>query len=99
MGGEISRIVLRLPVDLSFEDFMSRVCARMGLDPHDASLGYKYPRDLRRSQWHTLANEENLRAAMDRGVEYIRRARKRRIILEIENLVCIISLSIYLFNN
>lgn len=91
MGGEVSRILLRLPVDIPFEDFMSRVCARMGLDPRNARLGYKYlAKDPRRSQWHALANEENLRAAMDRGVGYIRRARKHRVILEIENLVCIV---------
>lgn len=90
MGGEINRIVLRLPADISFDDFMSRVCARMGLNPRDARLGYKYPRDLRRSQWHALANEVDLRAAMDRGIGYIRRARKHRVILEIENLVCLI---------
>jgi hypothetical protein len=71
----------------------------MGLDPRNASLGYKYPRDSRRSQWHALANEENLRVAMDRGVGYIRRARKRRIILEIENLVCGFHLFAYLFEN
>jgi hypothetical protein len=91
MGGEVSRILLRLPVDIPFGDFMSRVCARMGLDPRNASLGYKYVgRDPRRSPWHALANEENLRAAMDRGVGYIRRARKHRMILEIENLVRIV---------
>jgi hypothetical protein len=97
MGGKVSRIVLRLPVDIPFEDFMSRVCARMGLDPRNANLGYKYPKDLRRSQWHALANEEDLRAAMDRGVGYIHRARKRRIILEVENLVCVVPLFVYLF--
>lgn len=90
IGGEVSRIVLRLPVDIPFEDFMSRVCARMGLNPRDASLGYKYPKDLRRSQWHALANEVDLQAAMDCGIGYICRAQKHQVILEIENLVCLI---------
>lgn len=87
IGGEVSRIELRLPVNISFDDFMSRVCTRMGLDPQTARLGFKYPRDPRRGRWHDLASEEHLRAAMDRGVGYISRARKRRIVLEIENLV------------
>jgi hypothetical protein len=95
VGGEVSRITLRLPVDIPFGDFMSRVCARMGLDPRNARLGYKYiGRDPRRNPWHALTNEEDLRAAMDRGVGYIRRARKCRMILEIENLACIIPLSL-----
>lgn len=94
MGGEISRIILRLPVDIPYEDFMSRVCARMGLDPHNARLGFKYPRDACRAQWHALANEEHLRAAMDCGMAYICHARKRRIVLKIENLVCIVPIII-----
>lgn len=92
IGGEVDRIVLKLPINIPFEDFMSQVCARMGLDPRDASLGYKYKKDLRRSQWHPLASKENLQVAMDRGAGYIRRARKHLVVLQIENLVRAISL-------
>jgi hypothetical protein len=90
VGGIISRVELHLPVDISFEDFFSRVCARMDLDPLTAELGYKFHTDRRRDAYHQLANEAQLRTAMTHGVGLMQRVRTRRVTLEIENLVCLL---------
>ncbi|GBE86875.1 hypothetical protein SCP_1001170 [Sparassis crispa] len=86
VGGTVSRIELKLPTDLPFIDFFSRVCARMDLDPTHAELGYKFHTDKRCEAPHQLANEEQLRGAMACGIGLIQRARSRQIILEIHNL-------------
>lgn len=59
----------------------------MDLDPALATLGYKFPGDRVRDPAHRLSNEDELRQAMERGTGMIRRARSRRIYMEIHNLV------------
>lgn len=63
----------------------------MDVNPQDTAIGYKFNRDLRRADYSPLADDEDLRAAMARGVSLIQRARKRRVVLEIENLVRLLS--------
>lgn len=60
----------------------------MDLDPLKCHLGYKYHDDKRRGDSHQLTDEDQWRAAIDHGIQLIRRARTRRVVLEIENLVC-----------
>ena len=60
VGGTVSRVTLRLALDISFQDFFSRVCARMDLDPLKASLGYKFHTDRARDPPHCLSKEEEL---------------------------------------
>ncbi len=88
VGGTVSRVTLRLALDISFQDFFSCVCARMDLDPLEASLGYKFHTDHARDPPHCLSNEEELRGAMLHGEDLMKRARTRVIYLEIHNLVC-----------
>jgi hypothetical protein len=59
----------------------------MSLQPRGALLGYKFNKDLRRAVHHHLTNEVELRAAMAKGADLIERARTRRVVLEIQNLV------------
>jgi hypothetical protein len=87
VGAIVSRTDLRLPVDISFQDFFSRVCARMDLDPLEAALGYKFHTDRAHDPPHQLSNEDELRNAMSRGKELIKNARTRTVSLEIHNLV------------
>jgi hypothetical protein len=61
----------------------------MGLQRRDALLGYKFNKDLRRAPYHRLTNGDELRAAMARGADLIERARTRRVVLEIQNMVCV----------
>lgn len=84
-----------LPTNISFGDFYSRVCSKMDLEPQTVSLGFKFNRDLRRDPYRDLTNEHQLRAAMAHGVYLIQRARKRRVVLEIRNMVSHSSLPIY----
>ena len=91
VGAVVTRIHLRLPTNLSLEDFLSRVCARMDLDPVAANIGYRFLHDP--AAIFCLDSEEELQNAMRRGVEKIRRARTREVVMEIHNLVCF-SLSI-----
>lgn len=76
-----------IPTNISFEDFYFRVCAKMGLESETVSLGYKFNKDLRRDPYRHLANEHQLRVALARGADLIDRARKRRVVLEIQNMV------------
>ncbi|KAG1719586.1 hypothetical protein EDB19DRAFT_1620925, partial [Suillus lakei] len=87
VGGRVSRVQIRFPVDIPFGDFFSRICAKMDLDPVNAELGYKFHNDRVRDAPHQLSNEQQLREAFEQGCMLIKRARSRRVVLEIHNLV------------
>lgn len=74
-------------MDTSFEDFFSRICAKMDLDPKEAELGYKYHGDRARDPPHQLSNTDQLLEAFGRGCRLLKRARGRDVVLEIHNLV------------
>ncbi|KAG1836402.1 hypothetical protein DFJ58DRAFT_734999 [Suillus subalutaceus] len=86
VGGRVSRVQIRLPVNITFEDFFSRICAKMDLDPVNAELGYKFHNDRVRDAPHQLSNEQQLQEAFEQGCDLIKRARSRRVVLEIHNL-------------
>ncbi|KAG1771527.1 hypothetical protein EDD22DRAFT_947961 [Suillus occidentalis] len=58
--GQVSCVQLRLPVDIGFEDFFSRVCAKMDLNPSEAQLGYKFNTDHVRDDPNQLSSEMQL---------------------------------------
>lgn len=87
VGGIIKREQFNVSTDISFEDLFERLCAKMNLNPRDASLGYKFNKDLRRTKYNELTNEDQLRTALAHGVELIERARTKPVVLEIQNLV------------
>lgn len=89
VGGVVSRTTLRLPTDLTFADFYSRVCARMDLDPQSARIGYKLSGDRVRDASNQLFNAVDYRLAVEKVLEKARRARHRDVVLELFNLVCI----------
>lgn len=87
VGGITTREELNLSTDISFDDFTSQVCTKMDLEPQNAVLGYKFNKDRRRDPYLNLTNADQLRAAMAKGADLIERARTRRVVLEIQNLV------------
>jgi hypothetical protein len=87
VGGIVTYIPLCLPFDLSFEDFFSRVCARMELNPLDAQLGYRFEGDRQQDPTFRLANDEDLQTAKARTQDKMRRARTREVVVKLVNLV------------
>lgn len=87
VGGIVSRTEIRLAIDIPFLDAYSRLCARMDLDPLTSQLGYKYHDDRRRDEPHQLSNADQWQTAINHGIDLMRRARTRRVVLEITNLV------------
>jgi hypothetical protein len=94
VGNTFDEIVI--PTNISFEDFSLRVSAKMGLESETVLLCYKFNKDLRRNPYQDLANEHQLRIALARGADLIKRARKRRVVLEIQNRVSISPVAMYL---
>jgi hypothetical protein len=90
VGANVSRVQMRLPLDITFEDFFLRVCAKMDLDPSEAQLGYKFNTDRARDDPNQLSNELQLREAMEQGERLLIRARTHEVILEIHNLVSVL---------
>lgn len=63
----------------------------MGIEVADASLSYRFlyePTTL----WR-LREEEDFQHAMDQAVDKIRRARKRKVVMEVYNVGCRLSLA------
>jgi len=57
---------------MNFEDFFSRICAKMDLDPKEAELGYKYHTDWARDPPHQLSNADQLLEAFERGCQLLK---------------------------
>lgn len=87
VGGLITRRELRIPSDLIFADFFSRVCANMDLNPEEASIGYKYHNDRARDPPRQLSNENEYTAMMAEMVRKVLAARSRNPVLFLHNLV------------
>lgn len=88
VGGLITRRELRIPSDLVFADFFSRVCANMDVKPEDASIGYKYHNDRARDPPRQLSDESEYAAMMTEMVRKVLAARSRNPVLLLHNLVC-----------
>ncbi|KAG1899748.1 uncharacterized protein F5891DRAFT_980974 [Suillus fuscotomentosus] len=72
VGGRISHVQIRLPVDILFEDFFSHICAKMDLDPAGAELGYKFHNNQVQDAPHQLSNEQQLWEAFEQGCDLIK---------------------------
>lgn len=88
VGGLITRRELRIPSDLNFADFFSRICANMDIKLEDSSIGYKYHNDRVRDPPRQLSNEDEYTAMMVEMVRKVLVARSRNPVLFIHNLVC-----------
>ena len=87
VGGLVTRRELRIPSELIFADFFSRVCANMDLQPEDASIGYKYHNDRAKDPPRQLSDESEYTAMMAETVRKVLAARSRNPVLFLHNLV------------
>ncbi|KAF8811481.1 hypothetical protein BYT27DRAFT_7277025 [Phlegmacium glaucopus] len=75
-GPLIGRVLTRIPIndgkatrdieiniDIPLQDFVSRMCANMGLDPTTAEIGWKSGDDAKRAPARQLATEDDLKTA------------------------------------
>jgi hypothetical protein len=76
-----------LPFDIPFNDFWDRVCARMGLNPHEAKLGYKFHNHRVRDDPIPIVKDSDLRVAISTAQGMVWRARSKEIYVIIHNLV------------
>lgn len=87
VGGLVTRRELRIPSDLIFADFYSRMCANMDLNPGEASIGYKFHTDRAKDVPRELNNESEYQAMIQEMVRKILAARTRSPVLFLHNLV------------
>jgi hypothetical protein len=74
-GYPVGRVLTRIPinnkatrdieinVDITLQDFVSCMCANMGLDPTTAQIGWKSNDDAKRAPARQLATEDDLKTA------------------------------------
>lgn len=97
VGSPAARRELRVPSDLLFSDFFSRVCANMDLDPSEAQIGYKFHNDRAKDAPRELSKESDYLAMMQEMNRKILCARTRNPVLFLHNLVrASLSLQCYL---
>lgn len=83
-----SRAEIAFEWDTLFGDFYNRICARMDLDPKDASLGYKFEVDPKKSIIQLPSNDPTaFNTMLEKAKSRIARARTRAVVLEIYDLV------------
>ncbi|RPD55765.1 hypothetical protein L226DRAFT_576331 [Lentinus tigrinus ALCF2SS1-7] len=86
IGARPSKTILRLSCDIPFADFWDRVCARMGVDPASAELGYKLSNAQAGDDPRVLASEDDFHHAVDDCQGAVCRARTRTVEVVIHNL-------------
>ena len=86
IGSTVVCTFLHLLCDIIFEDFFSHVCAHMEINPTGASLGYKFNGDPAQAAPYNLTNEEQLRQAIKKAIEKLKRARSWEVFIEVHNL-------------
>ena len=86
-GAVVTRIMRKVPYDISWEDFRARICAHMDLDPQHARLGYKLPNSRVRDPPQELSDEFDLRGDLDTTARVMQCARTRKVTLELHKLV------------
>jgi hypothetical protein len=74
--------------DFSPEDFLSRVCATIGVDRESAKLGWKTCDDKKKDDYKTFGTPNVLRALEAHAPLPDSKLRKKRVFMEIVNLVC-----------
>lgn len=81
-NGIITHIIVRLPTDLPFEDFIGRVCANMDLNPTTAIIGYKFAGDRISDNPMQLVNADELTQAMAHAIDKINEPGHVRLFLK-----------------
>jgi hypothetical protein len=77
-----------IPVDIPYDDFVSRVCAAMNLTPATAELGWKSIDNAKRDPARQLATENDLRDAFHVLVKAKKNTRrKKEVVMQMVHLV------------
>lgn len=77
--------------DVLYGDFYDRLCARMDLDPKEATLGYKFEPDSKKTIIRLPQDDpDTFNLMLEKIKSRIARARTRAVVLEIHNLVRLI---------
>jgi hypothetical protein len=110
----VSRVLTRIPindkatkdieidVDITLQDFISRMCANMGLNPMTAQIGWKSNDDAKRAHARQLATEDDLKTAFGDLLKLKNNTRRtKEVVMNIIHLVshplwCIVITSLIL---
>jgi hypothetical protein len=88
VNGNKSTSDIELQPDLSHEDFLSRVCAHMGLNPATAQLGWKPNDEAQRAPARQLATDNDLTQAFTALVKKQSNPRRQKeVVMVIVDLV------------
>jgi hypothetical protein len=86
-GGKATKDI-EINVNITLQDFTSRMCANMGLDPATAQIGWKTLDDAQRMPAQQLATEDDLKNAF-RDLLKLKNStrRKKEVVMLIIHLV------------
>lgn len=88
VNGNKSTRDIEIQPDISREDFVSRICAHMGLDPATAQLGWKSNDDPQRAPARQLASDDDLTQAFTALIKMKNsRRRQKEVVMLIVHLV------------
>lgn len=80
-------------MDISFDDFRERVAARMGVEPAEASIAFRFRHDSNivsqstKARYEELQTEAKFRQVIGNLVKKVCNARTRAVFLELKNMV------------
>lgn len=99
-GYPVGRVLTRIPinnkatrdieidVDITLEDFVSRMCANMGLDRTTAQIGWKSNDDAKRAPARQLATEDDLKSCFRDLLKLKNNTRRtKEVVMHIVHLV------------
>lgn len=105
-GYPVGRVLTRIPinnkatrdieidVDITLEDFVSRMCANMGLDRTTAQIGWKSNDDAKRAPARQLATEDDLKSCFRDLLKLKNNTRRtKEVVMHIVHLVSHLSKS------
>lgn len=92
-GAQRKKSRLDLEVSLSFDDFWSRACAKMDLDPNDAELGWKFEGQLKGDLCNELGSADDLEDLFEKAIQKEKRKHTRDVEVNMHNLVRVLLMS------
>jgi hypothetical protein len=75
--------------DIAEEDFLSHICATVGVDQANAKLGWKTCDDKKKAAYQCLETHDDVRHAFEAHRKMLNnKQREKAVYMEIANLVC-----------
>jgi hypothetical protein len=86
-GCKVTRDI-KFPIDISYQDFLDRICAAMDVDPNTTQLGWKSNDEPKRSPAHQLSTQTEMRDAFQKLLNMMRNPRRyKEVVMEVIHLV------------